>query len=387
MEVQMTVKRILYIMLIVVVAGISALAGAVGGGIGVYQAIRQQPSNLPAPIQAALPASNTNPAQTLTINTTDIQTTITQAVKKVGPTVVTVVGSIPGQTTFFGTTGDQTVSGSGIFISGQGYVLTNNHVVEGTQGVNIILSDGTQEKATIVGTDPYSDIAVLKADGKVPAVATLGNSDVLQPGESVIAIGSPLGDFKNTVTVGVVSATGRSLDTGKGYQIEGLIQTDAAINQGNSGGPLVDLAGEVIGINTLIVRNTGTGSVAEGLGFSIPIDTAQAVAQQIIQKGYFSHPYLGIGYQPITPDIAAAYNLPVQWGAYVTKVAAGSPAETAGIQQGDMITLIDSVPLDATHSYLNTLFTHKAGDQITVGISRNGKDMQVQVTLGEAPHN
>ena len=383
----MTVKRILYIMLIVVVAGVSALAGAVGGGIGVYQAIRQQPSNLPAPIQAALPASNTNPAQTLTINTTDIQTTITQAVKKVGPTVVTVVGSIPGQTTFFGTTGDQTVSGSGIFISGQGYVLTNNHVVEGTQGVNIILSDGTQEKATIVGTDPYSDIAVLKADGKVPAVATLGNSDVLQPGESVIAIGSPLGDFKNTVTVGVVSATGRSLDTGKGYQIEGLIQTDAAINQGNSGGPLVDLAGEVIGINTLIVRNTGTGSVAEGLGFSIPIDTAQAVAQQIIQKGYFSHPYLGIGYQPITPEIAAAYNLPVQWGAYVTKVAAGSPAETAGIQQGDMITQIDGVPLDATHSYLNTLFTHKAGDQITVGISRNGKDMQVQVTLGEAPHN
>ena len=383
----MTVKRILYITLIVVVAGVSALAGAVAGGIGVYQAVRQQPNNLPAPIQAALPASNTNPAQTLTLNTTDIQTSITQAVKKVGPTVVTVVGSIPGQTTFFGTTGDQTVSGSGIFISDQGYVLTNNHVVEGTQSVNIILSDGTQEKATIVGTDPYSDIAVLKADGKVPAVATLGNSDVLQPGESVIAIGSPLGDFKNTVTVGVVSATGRSLDTGKGYQIEGLIQTDAAINQGNSGGPLVDLAGEVIGINTLIVRNTGTGSVAEGLGFSIPIDTAQAVAQQIIQKGYFSHPYLGIGYQPITPEIAAAYNLPVQWGAYVTKVAAGSPAETAGIQQGDMITQIDGVPLDATHSYLNTLFTYKAGDQVTVNLTRNGKDVQVQVTLGESPHN
>lgn len=383
----MTMKRIFYIMLISIVAGISALAGAVGGGIGVYQAIRKQPSNLPAPIQAALPASNTNPAQTLTLNTTDIQTTITQAVQKVGPTVVTVVGSIPGQTTFFGTTGDQTVSGSGIFISDQGYVLTNNHVVEGTQGVNIILSDGTQEKATIVGTDPYSDIAVLKADGKVPAVAKLGNSDVLQPGESVIAIGSPLGDFKNTVTVGVVSATGRSLDTGKGYQIEGLIQTDAAINQGNSGGPLVDLAGEVIGINTLIVRNTGTGSVAEGLGFSIPVNTAQAVAQQIIQKGYFSHPYLGIGYQPITPDIAAAYNLPVQWGAYVTKVAAGSPAETAGIQQGDMITQINGVPLDATHSYLNTLFTYKAGDQVSVNLSKNGKDMQVQVTLGESPHN
>ena len=383
----MNLKRILYITLIVVVAGVSALAGAVAGGIGVYQAVRQQANKLPAPIQAALPASNTNPTQTLTLNTTDIQTTITQAVKKVGPTVVTVVGTIPGQQTFFGTSGDQTVSGSGIFISDQGYILTNNHVVEGTQNTNIILSDGTQEKAVIVGTDPYSDIAVLKADGKVPAVAKLGNSDVLQPGESVIAIGSPLGDFKNTVTVGVVSATGRSLDTGKGYQIEGLIQTDAAINQGNSGGPLVDLAGEVIGVNTLIVRNTGTGAVAEGLGFSIPINTAQAVAQQIIQKGYFSHPYLGTGYQPITPDIAAAYNLPVQWGAYVTRVAAGSPASKAGLQQGDIITKIDNVSLDATHSYLNTLFTYKAGDQITIGISRNGKDMQVQVTLGEAPHN
>ncbi len=382
----MNLKRILYITLIVAVAGVSALAGAVAGGIGVYQAVRQQ-TKLPAPVQAALPASNTNPTQTLTLNTTDIQTTITQAVKQIGPAVVTVVGTIPGQQTFFGTSGDQTVSGSGIFISNQGYILTNNHVVEGTQNTNIILSDGTQEKAVIVGTDPYSDIAVLKAEGKVPAVAKLGNSDVLQPGESVIAIGSPLGDFKNTVTVGVVSATGRSLDTGKGYQIEGLIQTDAAINQGNSGGPLVDLAGEVIGVNTLIVRNTGTGAVAEGLGFSIPINTAQAVAQQIIQKGYFSHPYLGTGYQPITPDIAAAYNLPVQWGAYVTRVAAGSPASKAGLQQGDIITKIDNVSLDATHSYLNTLFTYKAGDQITIGISRNGKDMQVQVTLGEAPHN
>ncbi len=387
MEVQMTIKRILYITLIVVVAGVSALAGAVAGGIGVYQAVRQQSSALPAPIRAALPASNTSPTQILTINTTDIQTTITQAVKKVGPTVVTVVGTIPGQSTFFGTTGGQTVSGSGVFISDQGYILTNNHVVEGTQTLNIVLSDGTQEKATIVGTDPYSDIAVLKADGKVPAVAKLGNSDMLQPGESVIAIGSPLGDFKNTVTVGVVSATGRSIDTGNGYQIEGLIQTDAAINQGNSGGPLVDLAGEVIGINTLIVRNTGTGTVAEGLGFSIPINTAQAVATQIIQKGYFSHPYLGINYQPIAPDVAAAYNLPVQWGAYVTSVAPASPASQAGIQQGDILTSIGSVNLDATNSYLNTLFTHKAGEQITMGLLRNGQTMQVKVTLDEAPHN
>jgi 2-alkenal reductase len=323
----------------------------------------------------------------LILNTTQIETTITQAVQKVGPAVVTVVGTIPGQSSFFGSTGDQTVSGSGVFISDQGYILTNNHVVEGTKSVNIVLSNGSQEKATIVGTDQYNDIAVLKTDGIVPAVAVLGNSDVLKPGESVIAIGSPLGDFKNTVTVGVVSATGRSIDTGQGYQIEGLLQTDAAINPGNSGGPLVDLAGEVIGINTLIVRGTGNGAVAEGLGFAIPVNTAQAVATQIIQKGYFSHPYLGIGYQPIAPDVANAYNLPVQWGVYVTKVTANSPASQAGLQQGDIITQVDNVVMDETHSYLNTLYTYKPGDQVTLSVIRNGQKLQIQVTLGEATHN
>jgi 2-alkenal reductase len=253
--------------------------------------------------------------------------------------------------------------------------------------VNIVLSDGTEQKATIVGTDLYSDIAVLKTDGKVPAVARLGNSDVLKPGESVIAIGSPLGDFKNSVTVGVVSATGRSIDSGNGYQVENLIQTDAAINHGNSGGPLVDLAGEVIGINTLIVRNTNSGDVAEGLGFAIPVNTAQAVAQQIIQKGYFARPYLGISFQPINPDIAGRYNLPAQWGVYVTDVSNGSPASQAGLQQGDIITKIGDVALDETHSYVNTLFMFKPGDQTTLQIVRDNKEMQVQVTLGEAQHN
>jgi S1-C subfamily serine protease len=365
----MSFKRIIYLAAIAVVAGVSGLAGAWAGGAAVYRAVQLR-NSLPAAIQQVLPASNTNPAQTLTINTTDIQTTITQAVSRVGPAVVTVVGTIPGQTTFFGQTGDQTVSGSGFFISDQGYLITNNHVVEGTNSVNIVLSNGVQQKATVVGTDQYNDIAVLKTDGKVPAVAKLGNSDVLKPGESVIAIGSPLGDFKNTVTVGVVSATGRSIDTGQGYQIEGLIQTDAAINQGNSGGPLVDLAGEVIGINTLIVRNTGSGAVAEGLGFAIPMDTAQAVATQIIQKGFFSHPFLGIGYQPITPDIASAYNLPAQWGVYVTRVSANSPASQAGLQQGDIITSVGGVALDETHSYLNILYTHKPGDQVTLSVLR-----------------
>jgi serine protease Do len=381
----MSLKRVLYVLFIVVIAGASALTGAVAGGAAVYKAVQNRAS-LPSAVQQVIPASSTNPDQTLVLNNTDVETAVTQSVQKVGPTVVTVVGTIPGQNTFFGPTSDQTVSGSGFFISDQGYILTNNHVVDGTKEVSIVLSDGTEQKATIVGTDQYSDIAVLKTDGKVPAVAALGNSDKLNPGESVIAIGSPLGNFKNTVTVGVVSATGRSIDTGNGYQIEDLIQTDAAINHGNSGGPLVDLAGEVIGINTLVVRNSGMGDVAEGLGFAIPVNTAQAIAQQIIQKGYFSRPYMGINFQPITPDIATRYNLPAQWGVYIMKVSDGSPASAAGLQQGDIITKVGGVTLDETHSYVNTLFTYKPGDQITLTILRDGKDMPVQITLGEAKH-
>jgi len=276
------------------------------------------------------------------------------------------------------------VSGTGFFITDQGYILTNNHVVEGTREVTIVLSDGTEQQASIVGTDIYSDIAVLKTDGNVSAVAKLGNSDVLQPGESVIAIGSPLGNFKNTVTVGVVSATGRTIDTGNGYQIEDLIQTDAAINHGNSGGPLVNLAGEVVGINTLVVRNTNSGDVAEGLGFAIPVNTAQAVAQQIIEKGYFARPYLGISFQPINPDVASIYNLPAQWGVYITRVAENSPAQQAGLQEGDIITKIGKVALDETHSYVNTIFGFQPGDQITLDVVRGNETMQVNVTLGEA---
>jgi serine protease Do len=384
----MTHKRILYLVLVVLLAGAAALSGAAVGGAVVYrvdsQARAAGQSSAPI-VQTVSNANGSNPV--MIVNTTQIETTVTDAVQKVGPAVVTVSGTVQGQSSPFGTVGGGTVSGSGFFISNQGYILTNNHVVEGTTGpLTITLADGSTEKATIVGTDQYSDVAVLKTTGKVPATVVLGNSDVLKPGETVIAIGSPLGDFKNTVTEGVVSATGRSIDTGNGYSIENLIQTDAAINQGNSGGPLINLAGEVIGVNTLIVRNSGTGTVAEGLGFAIPSNTVQAVAAQLIANGHITRPYLGIGFQPITPDIASAYNLPVQWGAYVTAVASGSPAQKAGLQQGDIVTAIGGVSIDTNHSYINILFTFKPGDNVTVDFNRNGKSMQAQVTLATSPN-
>jgi len=379
-------KKIILLLSIFLFGGASALVGAIVGGLYVYQYVSQEATKVqPAATQTTLeviPASSTS--QNLAVNITDVDTAITSAVQHVGPAVVTVVATIPGQQTFFGYSGGSTSSGSGVFISSDGYILTNNHVIEGARQLQAIFADGSQQDASLVGTDQYSDLAVLKISGTVPATANLGNSDALNPGETVIAIGSPLGDFKNTVTVGVVSATGRSIDTGSGYSIDSLIQTDAAINQGNSGGPLVNLAGEVIAINTLIIRSSGSGTVAEGLGFAIPINTARFVSEQLIQKGYVSRPYLGITWQPITPRVAAIYNLPVEYGAYITDVTRNSPADEAGLQVGDIIIGIGQTSLDDTHAYINTLFQYSAGETVTLTLMRNGKQIEVQVTLGES---
>lgn len=361
-------------------------AAAIGGALGGWWIARHQTVPAPAVATAEPIASAGQPQNTgvLRVSSTEIETAITQAVEKVSPAVVTVVGRIPGQMTFFGPTPDRQVSGSGVIISEKGYILTNNHVVENTDRLRVIFADGSEQTAQLVGADPFADLAVLKVPGPVPAVATLGNSDLLKPGETVIAIGSPLGAFRNTVTVGVVSATGRNLDTGKGYQLEGLIQTDAAINHGNSGGPLVNLAGEVVGINTLIVRGSGlSGDVAEGLGFAIPSNTARAAAEQIITKGYVSRPYLGIGWQSITPAIARRYGLPAEWGVYVAQVEPNSPAAKAGLQQGDIIVQFNDTPLNKEHNFINVLFDHQPGETVTLKVYRRQRLMEIQVTLGE----
>ncbi|BBB47819.1 S1C family serine protease [Pelolinea submarina] len=329
------------------------------------------------------PVSSSSGISQITISSSNISTTITQVVEKVQPTVVTVVGTTPGQMTFFGYSGDSTVSGSGVIITQDGYILTNNHVVEDTNELTVILSDGSELGATVVSTDSFADLAVLKVEGDMPSVAVLGNSDNLKPGETVIAIGSPLGDFRNSVTVGVVSATGRSLDTGKGYEMENLIQTDAAINSGNSGGPLVNLAGEVVGINSAVVRGSSTSAIAEGLGFAIPSNTALLISQQIITKGYFARPYMGVSIQQIDPSTAARYNLPVEWGAYVTRVGSGSPAESAGIRQGDIIVRMGDLHFDEDTQFVNALFNYQPGDVVEVEVVRNNAHITMQVTLTE----
>jgi serine protease Do len=393
-------SKILYVLLVIVIGAGAALMGALGGGLVVYQALqgRSQPivatdtSPTPASVSTAIvptAASNSVPASSsekLQVSSTEIETAITQAVEKVGPAVVTVITQIPGRgRSFFGSNSSSTASGSGVIITSDGYMLTNNHVVDGGSSYSVVLANGTTLDAKLIGTDQFTDLAVLKVNGKMPAVATFGNSDVLKPGESVIAIGSPLGNFKNSVTAGVISATGRSLDSGNGYLMENMLQTDAAINQGNSGGPLVNLAGEVIGINTIIVRGgQGASTVVEGLGFSIPSNTVQAIAAQLMKTGSIERPLLGVEYQPIDPQIAAMYNLPVQYGAYVTAVDQGTPAETAGIHVDDIITAIDGVTLDDQHPYINVLYSYAPGDTITVTVSRDTQTLTFKIKLEKA---
>ena len=368
----MSSRTFLFLLVIGIVAGISALIGTVAGGIFIYSYLQSPPAT---PTLAVDPEPTQPAPVSFDVSSTSLETTIIDAVETVAPTVVTVVGEISGRP----------VSGSGVVISSQGYILTNNHVVEDTSRVGVILADGSQLPAEIVGTDRYADLAILLANGDIPAVAQMGNSDNLKPGETVIAIGSPLGDFVNTVTVGVISATGRALDTGNGFLMEDLIQTDAAINQGNSGGPLVNLNGDVVGINTLVVRGSGSSNtIAEGLGFAIPINTARIVAEQILDKGYFARPHLGIRWQAITPRIARIYNLPVQWGAYISRVIPGSPAAVSGLREGDIITHIDEVPLDEDHTYINTLFAHEPGEQVSIKVVRNRQELAVTLVLGES---
>jgi serine protease Do len=383
----MTTKRVLYVLFVILVAGCSALIGAVAGGVAVFTAMpRTNTIQTAEPVAQLVSAPTAVPiAGPLQVVSSEISTGITRAVETVGSAVVTVVCTQPGQLTPFGISEDQSVTGSGVIISADGYILTNNHVIEDASEVTIILANGEEQPGSIIGADPYSDLAVLKTSGNIPGVAPLGNSDNLKPGETVIAIGSPLGDFKNTVTVGVVSATGRTLDTGKNYQMEEMIQTDAAINQGNSGGPLVNLAGEVIGINTIIVRGSGYSSsaIAEGLGFAIPSNTAAMVANQIIQNGRVARPYIGINWQWVTPRLASYYDLPVKWGAYVSEIDRNGPAGLAGIQRGDIITQIGEITLDGDHPYINALFNYSPGQTIPITVARGNQIITLQVTLDE----
>ncbi|MCL5256968.1 MAG: trypsin-like peptidase domain-containing protein [Chloroflexi bacterium] len=315
---------------------------------------------------------------------TQTEMTVIDVVKTAGPAVVTVVNTYV-QEDLFGTQSSGEALGSGVIIDNEGHIVTNNHVVEGQQSLSVIFANGEKVPAVLVGRDPYSDIAVIKVDGPTPAVAAMGDSSTLQPGQTVIAIGSALGDFRNTVTRGIVSGLGRQIPTESGYTLEDVIQTDAAINHGNSGGPLLDLSGQVIGINTAIVRSSGQGDVAEGLGFAIPSNTVNNIAAKLIADGHVPRPYLGISYQEINPSLAAYYNLPVKYGAYVLELTPGGAAEQAGVLVDDIITAINGEAINDQMSLGQILMKHSTGEQVTLTVNRGGEELSIPATLGEAP--
>ena len=369
---EISALRLLLLLLICSLLG--GLAGA-----GIFALLRPEAPAAEAPLSTM----KTAPQEAVSVRL-DVNTSGTEVVSEIGPAVVTVINHLPARITIFGGQVQSTASGSGVIISPQGYIVTNNHVVDGAQSLTVILADGTQLDADLVGVDTYADLAVLHVSGTMPAVASWGNSDSLKAGEPVIAIGSPLGNFTNTVTMGVISATDRAIEVDSNYMLEGLIQTDAAINQGNSGGPLINLGGQIIGINTLIVRGGGS-AVAEGLGFAIPSNTAKAIVDQLVQYGKVARPYLGIRWVWITPSIAGRYNLPVDHGIYLTEIDPSGPAAEAGLKQGDILLSANSQVFDTDHPFQNVLFRFAPGDQVQFEFMRGSETNEVLIELGTMP--
>jgi len=263
--------------------------------------------------------------------------------------------------------------GSGFIINKDGYIITNDHVVRDAESIQVKLSNETIYDAKVVGSDPKSDIAVIKINAKEPLpVAVLGDSDKLQVGQWAIAIGNPFG-LDRTVTVGVVSATGRSNMGIETY--ENFIQTDASINPGNSGGPLLNVNGEVIGINTAIV------AAGQGIGFAIPVNMAKQIVEQLIKKGSVTRAWLGVAIQPVTEDIAASFGLKKAKGALISDVMAGSPAEKAGLKQGDILVTFDGKEIKDARQLQLAVAEAPVGKQVVAEIYRDGRLQKITLQL------
>lgn len=291
-------------------------------------------------------------------------------------------------------------AGSGFVIDGKGYILTNFHVVQGAQTIEVVLGDQSRHSAKFIGADQRNDVALIKIDpGNKPlAVLPLGDSSSLQVGQKVLAIGNPFG-FQSTLTTGVVSALGRTVQTGQNTLIDEAIQTDAAINRGNSGGPLMNTHGEVIGINSAIYTPSGTTA---GIGFAIPVNTAKRIAHDLITDGRVHQAFIGVETIPINESFAEALGLPAQEGLLVQTTTRGGPAAEAGIRGGDrvaqagmrrfyiggdVITAIDSQKVSSPLDVNLALNKRRPGDVVTVSLFRGGKKMDVSVKLGERPAN
>ena len=351
---------------------IGIVIGAIGSAAGGYVATRSSiPADTTAPIASARPVSViSGPASDAVVT----------VVNDLLPSVVTVINHLPN--------GAVQSSGSGFVIdAGRGYVVTNNHVVENVRDTNagasfdVIFSDNRVVKgAKLVGRDDRTDVAVLQVPATGLKAATLANSDDVPVGSTVVAIGSALGELQNTVTTGIVSAKGRRVPETDTIVLEDLIQTDAAINEGNSGGPLIWAATkEVIGMNTLVNRQAGS----EGLGFSISSNTIRDISNELIKSGKIDRGALGIGYNLLSPRAAAVLGLPAQTqGIIIVQIVPGSAAAQAGLRVNDVITKVGDQQIDDTHPISSILLHTRPGDKVKLTIIRDGKQQTVDLTLG-----
>ena len=346
----------------------------------------------PAPSASAASSAPSSSAP-VPIAASEFQSAIRQVVQRVKPAVVQITTQQVQAGQFNQPFTVPSGVGSGVIYDKQGHILTNDHVVSGAKQFLVTLPDGrTFKDAKLIGSDPQTDLAVIQISGDNVPVAELGDSNQLQVGDWVVAIGNALGlPGGPTVTQGVVSALDRTAqEPGDGFRssgpyLFGVIQTDAPINPGNSGGPLANLVGQVIGINTLVAGQAEPGVQAQGIGFAISMTTAKPIADELVANGKVVHPYMGIGYVPLNPGTAAQMSVSTEQGAVVQRVEPNSPAAQAGIQTQDVITAVDGKPLKDESALPAAISQRKPGDKVTLTILRGGQTMQIPMTLGEMP--
>lgn len=368
-----------------IVAVLALIFGAIGGAVAGKNFATTKVVTETAPSGGTIPASNPSAPSETPLSWAAVA-------RRAGPAVVTIINQQAPQQTFFGTQPGAMSEGSGFIVDEKGDIVTNNHVIENStaNGLQVVFANGQKSPAQLVRADPLSDIAVVRVHTKVPAVLSFGDSNALQPGEPVMTIGSALGQFRNTVTAGVVSALHRTIQEPNGVNLQNMVQTDTAINQGNSGGPLLNENGEVVGVNTAINRGAqqtdpfglGGGSVvAEGLGFAIASSSVQSVVKRLVQNK--PPAFLGVVYNPISQQDATFYNFPM--GAYVISVKTGSPADRGGLKARDIVTKIDGHQITDTYSLEQVVADHNPGETVTLTVWRAGKNFTVKVKLSAKP--
>lgn len=374
-------SRLWLLILVLVTIILGTIGGGILGGVAGYvialnqpitSIVPPQPSNVSVSTADLLPAAPTlTPAEEGNAVITENEALIA-AVEEVKPATVTILN--------YNARGGG--SGSGVIIDRAGYIITNNHVLQGARRLEVIFSHGGAVSAQLVGSTAEFDLAILKIDAQyVPAVASFGDSAALKQGERVAAIGSALGGFRNTVTSGVLSAHNRDL----GSQ-SGLLQTDAAINHGNSGGPLINLQGEIVGINVMVLRGNIGGDVPEGLGFSIPSNTAKMVAKQLIETGQVEVPFLGVSPVTVNPQLSMEYGLSVVTGSLIEQVVPRSAAAAVGLQKGDIILAVGGQMVDDAHPLRQLLLQHTVGEEVNLTIVRGNDQLDIAVSLGARPN-